>query len=109
MKITKDEVLYVADLARLDLDDASIDKFAGQIGDILAYVDGVAEGNRAAKACIDIALHDLTGKLLGKSLCQLWNRPRGGPGRGHRRRRLFHCRKRIPLGVDNGFFGHERR
>jgi aspartyl-tRNA(Asn)/glutamyl-tRNA(Gln) amidotransferase subunit C len=38
MKITKDEVLYVADLARLDLDDASIDKFAGQIGDVLEYV-----------------------------------------------------------------------
>ena len=30
MKITKDEVLYVADLARLDLDEASINKFAGQ-------------------------------------------------------------------------------
>jgi aspartyl-tRNA(Asn)/glutamyl-tRNA(Gln) amidotransferase subunit C len=38
MKITKDEVLYVADLARLDLDDASIEKFAGQIGDVLEYV-----------------------------------------------------------------------
>ena len=38
MKITKDEVLYVADLARLDLDDDSIDLFAGQIGDILEYV-----------------------------------------------------------------------
>ena len=38
MKITKDEVLYVADLARLDLDQASIEKFAGQIGDVLEYV-----------------------------------------------------------------------
>ena len=38
MKITKEEVLYVADLARLDLDAASIEKFAGQIGDILEYV-----------------------------------------------------------------------
>ncbi len=38
MKITKDEVLHVADLARLDLDEASIDKFAGQIGNILEYV-----------------------------------------------------------------------
>jgi aspartyl-tRNA(Asn)/glutamyl-tRNA(Gln) amidotransferase subunit C len=38
MKITKDEVLYVADLARLDLDEASINKFAGQIGNILDYV-----------------------------------------------------------------------
>jgi aspartyl-tRNA(Asn)/glutamyl-tRNA(Gln) amidotransferase subunit C len=39
VKITKNEVLYVADLARLDLDEASIDKFAGQIGEILEYVD----------------------------------------------------------------------
>ena len=43
MKITKDEVLYVADLARLDLDDSSIDKFAGQIGDVLEYVDKLNE------------------------------------------------------------------
>lgn len=39
MKITKEEVMYVADLARLDLDEASIDKFAEQIGTILAYMD----------------------------------------------------------------------
>ena len=39
MKITKDEVLYVADLARLDLDEASIDMFAEQIAEILGYVD----------------------------------------------------------------------
>jgi aspartyl-tRNA(Asn)/glutamyl-tRNA(Gln) amidotransferase subunit C len=39
MKITKEEVLYVAHLARLDLDDASIEKFAGQIDEILGYID----------------------------------------------------------------------
>ena len=39
MKITKEEVMYVADLARLDLDDASIDKFAEQIATILEYID----------------------------------------------------------------------
>ena len=43
MKITKDEVLYVADLARLDLDEDSIDKFAGQIANILDYVDKLNE------------------------------------------------------------------
>ena len=43
MKITRDEVLYVADLARLDLDDAAIDKFAGQIGTILDYIDKLNE------------------------------------------------------------------
>lgn len=39
MKITRDEIAHVADLARLDLDDAAIDKFADQIGEILQYVD----------------------------------------------------------------------
>ena len=39
MKITKEEVLYVARLARLDLDADAIDKFAGQIDEILGYID----------------------------------------------------------------------
>jgi aspartyl-tRNA(Asn)/glutamyl-tRNA(Gln) amidotransferase subunit C len=39
VKISKEEIRHVADLARLDLDDASVDKFAEQIGTILAYVD----------------------------------------------------------------------
>ena len=39
MKITKDEVIYVANLARLELDDESVDKFSGQIGEILEYID----------------------------------------------------------------------
>ena len=43
MKITRDGVLYVADLARLDLDAEMIDKFAGQIGAILDYVDKLNE------------------------------------------------------------------
>ncbi len=39
MKITKEEVLYVARLARLDLDADSIDTFAGQIDEILGYIE----------------------------------------------------------------------
>ena len=39
MKITKEDVIYVADLARIDLSDDDIDVFADQIGDILDYVD----------------------------------------------------------------------
>lgn len=39
MKITREEVMKVADLARLDLDEAAIDKFADQIGTILEYID----------------------------------------------------------------------
>lgn len=42
------------------------------IDDILDYVDGVAPGNCAAKASIDIALHDLVGKLAGFPLHRLW-------------------------------------
>ena len=39
MKITKEEVLHVAQLARLEIDEASVEKFAVQIGSILDYVD----------------------------------------------------------------------
>lgn len=39
MKITKEEVLYVAGLARLELDGAGIEKLSAQIGTILDYVD----------------------------------------------------------------------
>jgi len=39
MKITKEEVQHVANLARLELDDDAIERFAGQIGNILEYVD----------------------------------------------------------------------
>lgn len=43
-----------------------------QLEDILAYVDGIMPGNTAAKASVDIALHDLTGKLLGAPWFRLW-------------------------------------
>jgi L-alanine-DL-glutamate epimerase-like enolase superfamily enzyme len=36
-------------------------------------------GMPITRAGIDLALHDLTGKLRGQSLSQMWNRPRGGP------------------------------
>jgi L-alanine-DL-glutamate epimerase-like enolase superfamily enzyme len=36
-------------------------------------------GMPIARSGLDFALHDLAGKLMGKSLAQLWNRPRGGP------------------------------
>lgn len=39
---------------------------------ILSYVDGIAEGNNAAKAGIDIALHDWVGKKLRMLLYRLW-------------------------------------
>lgn len=39
---------------------------------ILQYVDSVDEKNTAAKASVDIALHDLIGKLLGKPWYKIW-------------------------------------
>lgn len=43
-----------------------------QIEDILDYVDHIDEGNHAAKASVDIALHDLMGKLVGQPWHRLW-------------------------------------
>jgi L-Ala-D/L-Glu epimerase len=42
------------------------------IEDILIYVDKIASGNYAAKASVDIALHDLVGKLVGQPWFRLW-------------------------------------
>lgn len=41
------------------------------IGALLREVDALAPGNHAAKAAVDIALHDLWGKTVGKPLWQL--------------------------------------
>jgi len=43
MSISKQDVMYVANLARLSLDEASIDIFADQIGKILDYVDTLGQ------------------------------------------------------------------
>ena len=43
-----------------------------QMESILAYVDSLSPGDGAAKAAIDIALHDLVGKLMGQPWWRLW-------------------------------------
>ncbi|MDR2911637.1 MAG: dipeptide epimerase [Bacteroidales bacterium] len=43
-----------------------------RMDEILDYVDNIAPGNTAAKAAIDIALHDLTGKILNKPWHKIW-------------------------------------
>ncbi|SET23050.1 dipeptide epimerase [Prevotella sp. kh1p2] len=40
--------------------------------DILTYVDSLSPGDTAAKAAVDIALHDLVGKLLGAPWYKIW-------------------------------------
>lgn len=40
--------------------------------DILEYVDSIAPGNYAAKASVDIALHDLAGKLMNQPWFRIW-------------------------------------
>ena len=56
-------------LSRVDLGQFN-DPF--QLDTILAYVDSLSPEDGAAKAAIDIALHDLVGKLLGQPWWRLW-------------------------------------
>ena len=43
-----------------------------ELEEIIHYIDSIAENNTAAKASVDIALHDLAGKIIGKPWRQLW-------------------------------------
>lgn len=43
MKITVEEVLHVAHLARLNLNDDELEKMTGQLDTILSYVDKLSE------------------------------------------------------------------
>ena len=56
-------------LSSLDLSQFS-DPF--RIEEIHEYMDSVAPDNRAAKASVDIALHDLLGKIMGQPWYKIW-------------------------------------
>ena len=56
-------------LSSLDLEQFN-DPF--RLDEILEYVDQSAMGNAAAKASVDIALHDLIGKIVGQPWYKLW-------------------------------------
>ncbi|WP_421920736.1 dipeptide epimerase [Marinifilum sp.] len=43
-----------------------------RLNEILSYVDRFADGNCAAKASVDIALHDLIGKIVNKPWFKIW-------------------------------------
>ncbi|MBO7603632.1 MAG: dipeptide epimerase [Bacteroidales bacterium] len=49
--------------------------------DIMEYLDSLSDGDSPAKAAIDIALHDLCGKLMGEPLFRIWgyNPAKAGP------------------------------
>ena len=59
----------MAFLRKVDLEQFS-DPFG--LEDILAYVDSLSPGDTAAKAAVDIALHDLVGKLFGAPWYKIW-------------------------------------
>ena len=42
MKISKEDVLNTAELARLEFDDETLSKFTRQLGDILVHIDDLA-------------------------------------------------------------------
>jgi len=44
-----------------------------------ALAPGFTTGMPISRAGIDLALHDLTGKLAGTSLAQMWGKQKGGP------------------------------
>lgn len=44
-----------------------------------ALAPGFSTAMPIARSGLDMALHDLVGKLRGQSLSQMWHRPRGGP------------------------------
>ncbi len=56
-------------LAKVNLEQFS-DPF--QLEDILEYIDSIDLGNTAAKASVDIALHDLVGKLMNLPWYKIW-------------------------------------
>jgi L-alanine-DL-glutamate epimerase-like enolase superfamily enzyme len=60
--------------AHLFLNQVDLTRFSSPflIEDILIYVDQLAPGNYAAKASIDIALHDLVGKIMNQPWYRIW-------------------------------------
>lgn len=58
--------------AFLDKVDLAQFKDPFKLEEIIDYVHGIDTGNGAAKASVDIALHDLVGKLIGQPWYRIW-------------------------------------
>jgi L-alanine-DL-glutamate epimerase-like enolase superfamily enzyme len=65
----EDHATVHAFLSKVDLS-----KFSSPflLEDILTYVENIAPGNYAAKASVDIALHDLAGRLMDQPWYRIW-------------------------------------
>ena len=86
MKISREEVVHVAHLARLELAEAEIERFAGQIGQILEYMEtlsqvdtrGVAPTSQAIDLTNAFRPDETTGHLPRESV--LTNAPQAEDG-----------------------------
>ncbi|MCL2502416.1 MAG: twin-arginine translocation signal domain-containing protein [Bacteroidales bacterium] len=65
----ENQASVIAFLRRVDL---SRFKSPFEIEDIMTYLESVAINNTAAKASVDIALHDLVGKIMGQPWWKIW-------------------------------------
>jgi aspartyl-tRNA(Asn)/glutamyl-tRNA(Gln) amidotransferase subunit C len=43
MKLTKEEIQHIAELARLDLTDEELEKYGSQLSNVLSYIDQLKE------------------------------------------------------------------
>lgn len=66
----EEDVLSVMDFLRKT--DLTQFNDPSHIEDILSYVDSLSPKDNSAKAAVDIALHDLVGKMLGAPWWRLW-------------------------------------
>jgi L-alanine-DL-glutamate epimerase-like enolase superfamily enzyme len=72
----------------------------------LALAPGFSTAMPIARSGLDMALHDLAGKLEDRSLSQMWQRPRGGPLKLSwtvNARTLDEAEKVIDTGFKNGY------
>ena len=70
------------DTATAFLSKVDLGQFANpfELESILGAIDGLAPGNPAAKASVDIALHDLVGKLMKQPWFNIWGYDPAGAG-----------------------------
>lgn len=72
MKLNKDEIKHVANLARLELTDAEMEKYGEQLSDVLAYIDQLRE--------VDTANTEPTAQVTGllnvlrEDIVQAWDK-----------------------------------